>query len=157
VLLQQYHYFLNEMDFFAVNVLLPVGALIEVLIFVFILGIKNGWEGVTAGARIRVPRLFRFILHYVTPAYLIILLGWWTWEHAIPRLTLSELAGAVRHTSTGVRVLSAYGMTAIASHVILGVVLLGMLLLLEYTWRYQREEKNAIPGVSGEEEHPNVF
>lgn len=61
----QNHGFFNEMDFWAVTLLLPVGALIEVLVFLSVLGMSRGWEGITAGALIRVPRFFQFIIKYV--------------------------------------------------------------------------------------------
>ncbi len=121
VVLLRGHQFLNQMDFWAVQILLPLGALIEVLVFVWVLGIARGWEGITFGAHIRVPRIFKFILTVITPLYLIGMLGWWAWTDAVPELMLLNIPAADQPY-------------VIAARVVMGVVFLAMMLMLRFAW-----------------------
>ncbi|MBI4465440.1 MAG: sodium:calcium symporter, partial [Acidobacteria bacterium] len=47
-------------------------ALCEAIIFAWIFGMDRGWEEITRGADMKVPKLFRFVIHYVTPAFLVV-------------------------------------------------------------------------------------
>jgi hypothetical protein len=69
---------------------LVIFALIEVLIFAWAFGIDNGWKEITRGADIKVPRAFRFIIKYVTPVYLLLMLIAWTWQDAVPILLFAK-------------------------------------------------------------------
>ncbi|MFQ5698620.1 MAG: sodium-dependent transporter [Myxococcota bacterium] len=67
---------LDELDFWAGTFSLLVFGLAEVLIFAWMFGIDRGWEEITRGAQIRVPRLVRVLLQWITPGFLaLILLG----------------------------------------------------------------------------------
>lgn len=131
VVLLQNHGFLREMDFWAVSFLLPVGALVEVVVFLAVLGISRGWEGITFGALIRVPRVFRFIIQYLMPVYLVVLLGGWLVKETLPNLLLTEVRDQDRLAVVGARVL-------------MGVVLLAMLLMVRVAWK-RRQEKTESP------------
>lgn len=82
------HGFLNEMDFWAGTFGLVIFALIEVILFVWVFGIDRAWASMHEGADIRIPRVFRFVLQYVTPIYLLILLGFWGWQDGLPTLLM---------------------------------------------------------------------
>ena len=77
---------LDEIDFWAGTFGLVVFALIEMVIFGWIFGIDKGWAELTKGADIQVPRFFRFVIKWVTPLFLLALLGTWTVEQAVPTL-----------------------------------------------------------------------
>ena len=62
----------DEFDFWTGTFSLVVFALLELIAFVWIFGLDRGWEEITRGADLKVPRVFRFVLHYVTPPLLII-------------------------------------------------------------------------------------
>jgi len=66
----------DEMDFWGGNFLLVLFGLIEVLFFGWIFGIQRAWDEINRGAEIVIPRIFRFIIRYVTPLYMLIILGW---------------------------------------------------------------------------------
>jgi NSS family neurotransmitter:Na+ symporter len=85
--------FLDEMDFWAGTIGLVVFALIEIVIFAWIFGIGRAWEEITHGADIRVPRVFRFIIKYITPGYLLIILIAWSVMDAWPVLIFDGKAG----------------------------------------------------------------
>lgn len=60
----------DEFDFWTGTFMLVVFALIEILIFAFVFGIDRGWDEITRGADIQVPRIFRFAIKYVTPVFI---------------------------------------------------------------------------------------
>jgi SNF family Na+-dependent transporter len=62
---------LDEFDFWTGTFALVVFALGEAFIFSFIFGIDRGWEEITRGADMTVPRVFRFVIRWVTPAFLL--------------------------------------------------------------------------------------
>lgn len=74
------HGFLDEMDFWLGTFGVTLFACIEVFIFVWIFGPKNAWGELTAGADIKIPKIFYYILKYITPTFLIVLLGTWFWQ-----------------------------------------------------------------------------
>lgn len=76
--------FLDEMDYWAGTFGLVVFALLEVVVFAWIFGMDKGWEEITRGAQIRVPRIFYYIIKYVTPIYLIVIMGYWLIKEAVP-------------------------------------------------------------------------
>jgi neurotransmitter:Na+ symporter, NSS family len=80
--------FLDEWDYWAGTFGLVVCAIIEVVIFVWAFGPDNAWAELTQGAQMRVPRFFKFVLTWVTPLFLLLLMGWWTVQDAIPILLM---------------------------------------------------------------------
>jgi SNF family Na+-dependent transporter len=75
--------FLDEMDFWIGTFGLVVFAVIEVIIFIWVFGEKKAWREIMSGADIRIPRFFFFIMKYVTPIYLFLLLGFWFFQDGI--------------------------------------------------------------------------
>jgi NSS family neurotransmitter:Na+ symporter len=68
--------FFDELDYWAGSFMLVVLALLEAVLFAWVFGMTRGWREITNGAEIRVPTIFRFIIKYVTPVFLaVILLG----------------------------------------------------------------------------------
>lgn len=63
----------DEFDFWSGTFSLVVFALLEAVIFAWIFGIERGWEEITRGADMTVPRAFRFVIRYVTPVFLLVI------------------------------------------------------------------------------------
>jgi len=61
----------DEFDFWTGTVALVVFALIETFIFAYVFGMDKGWEEITRGADMKVPRVFRYVIPYVTPFLLV--------------------------------------------------------------------------------------
>ena len=80
--------FLDELDFWAGTFGLVVFATIEIIIFSWIFGVKKGWEDMHQGADLKVPKIFKFILKYVTPVYMLVVLGAWTYQEAIAKFLM---------------------------------------------------------------------
>jgi len=88
------HGFLDEMDFWAGTFGLVVFAMIEVILFAWLFGMKRAWAEINEGADIRVQPIFRFIIQYITPVYLIGLLFAWGVQDGIPILLMRDKPGA---------------------------------------------------------------
>jgi SNF family Na+-dependent transporter len=82
------HGVLNEMNFWAGTFGLVVFALIEVILFAWVFGMDRAWAEINEGADIRIPRIFKFIIHYIAPVYLIGLLVFWGVQSGIPILLM---------------------------------------------------------------------
>ncbi len=63
----------DEFDFWTGTFALVVFALAEAFIFAWVFGMERGWEEITRGADMQVPRIFRFVLQYVTPVFLLVI------------------------------------------------------------------------------------
>lgn len=83
------HGFLDEMDFWAGTFGLVVLGLIEVVLFAWIFGLKRGWAEMNRGADIRIPSVFKWIIRFVTPLYLMALLLFWGIQDGIPILLMN--------------------------------------------------------------------
>ncbi len=60
----------DEFDFWTGTFSLVVFALLESIVFAFIFGIDKGWEEITRGADINIPKIFKYIIKYVTPLFI---------------------------------------------------------------------------------------
>jgi SNF family Na+-dependent transporter len=82
--------FLDELDFWAGTFGLVVFAAIEVILFSWVFKIKKGWQEMHKGADLRVPKIFKFILTYITPVYLLVLLGYWFVTDAVKNFRMTD-------------------------------------------------------------------
>jgi NSS family neurotransmitter:Na+ symporter len=71
---------LDEFDFWAGTLGVVLFGLLEIIIFSWVFGIKRGWEEMHKGADLRIPRVFKFIMKYITPLYMLIIVGVWTYQ-----------------------------------------------------------------------------
>src|SRR5687768_14807375 len=88
------HGFLDEWDYWAGTFGLVVFAVIETILFMWVFKPEHAWRSIHQGADIRIPAIFKFIMTYITPAYLIFILAWWGWGDAIPILLNEKSAGS---------------------------------------------------------------
>ena len=61
----------DEYDYWAGTVSLVVFALAEIILFSWVFGMNRGWAEITSGSDIRIPKVFRFIIKWVTPFMLL--------------------------------------------------------------------------------------
>ncbi len=78
VILFMHKGFIDELDYWAGTYLLVVFAAIEAVVFAWFFGMKRGWKEMHEGADFQVPRIFYPIMLVVTPVYVIVLLGWYS-------------------------------------------------------------------------------
>ena len=124
--------FLDELDFWAGTFGLVVFATMEIILFSWVFKIKNGWAEMHKGADLKVPKIFKFIMTYVTPVYLLVLLGVWTYQDAVKEFLMTGKDPANRPYLWGARVM------------IVGLLLV-MLLLIRKAWNKKKNEKAEVP------------
>ncbi|HET6617035.1 MAG TPA: sodium:calcium symporter, partial [Gemmatimonadota bacterium] len=127
VLFIEYRY-MDELDFWAGTFGLFVFGAIEVILFAWVFGIDRGWAEIMKGADIRLPRIFRFLLAWVTPLLMIGIFLAWTWINAPDVVLMRGVADTDRPFVIGARLFM--------------LVSLGVLLyLIRRAWR--RHERHA--------------
>ena len=62
---------MDTMDFWVGTVMLFVQATILVIIFGWGLGIDRGWQIAHEGAEMRIPNIYKFVIKYITPVFLL--------------------------------------------------------------------------------------
>ncbi len=75
--------FLDELDFWAGTLGLVLFSCIEAVLFSWVFGIGKGWDELHRGALMKVPRVFRYMMVYVTPIALMLILGGWVYNDVI--------------------------------------------------------------------------
>jgi SNF family Na+-dependent transporter len=63
--------FLGTIDDWVGTFLIFVLAMVQIICFSWIFGMDRGWKEAHAGAHIRIPRIYKFIMKYVSPVYLL--------------------------------------------------------------------------------------
>lgn len=64
----------DEYDYWTGTVSLVLFAMAEVILFGWFFGIDNGWKEITRGAEIKVPKIYKFIIKWITPLFILIIL-----------------------------------------------------------------------------------
>ena len=67
----------DEIDLWGFQFSLLVFGMIEAVLFAWVLGVDRGWDEMNRGADITISPVFKYIMKYVTPTYLIVLLILW--------------------------------------------------------------------------------
>lgn len=67
---------MDTVDKYASNIGIPLLALFEVLIFLFIIKVSNGMKEASFGADLQMPRAFMYVI-WASPVFIIVILGWW--------------------------------------------------------------------------------
>ncbi|MBI5623413.1 MAG: sodium-dependent transporter [Elusimicrobia bacterium] len=98
-----HHGTLDEIDFWCGTFGVALFALAETLIFVWIFGPDNAWAEIEKGAQVPAPRIFYYVMKYVTPLYLLVLFVSWTWQQGPAVLTMEGVAPADRVWRWGAR------------------------------------------------------
>jgi len=82
---------LNELDFWGGTFCLVLFATIETILFAWIFGIDRAWEEIHHGADITIPKFYKFIIKYVTPLFLLFILGFWLLKEGVPTMTMKNV------------------------------------------------------------------
>ncbi len=86
--------FLDVWDYWAGTFGLVIFATVEIVLFSYVFGIDRGWKEMHVGADLRVPKIYRFVIKWVTPIFLFVLLGWWLVTEAVPTLLMRDVEDA---------------------------------------------------------------
>jgi NSS family neurotransmitter:Na+ symporter len=113
---------LDDLDFWGGNFIIVISATIEVILLAWIFGINKAWDELHTGAKIRVPRIFRFIIKFITPAILLGILGYYLATDWWDVITMKGVSGTNVPYILGMRV------------VLLGILVL-LAVLIWIAWR----------------------
>ncbi len=80
---------LDDLDFWGGTFLIVLFGLVQVVIFGWVFGMGRGWKELHTGADIRIPRIYRFIIKFVTPTYIAILLAVWFIQESFSVITMA--------------------------------------------------------------------
>jgi len=83
---------LDEMDFWVGTFGITLFACAETLIFVWLFKPENAWREIHRGAQVRIPRIFLWVLKYVTPLYLFGICVAWSVQHSPAVLAMEGVA-----------------------------------------------------------------
>jgi hypothetical protein len=64
----------DEYDYWTGTVALVIFAMAEVVLFGWFFGMDNAWNEITRGAEIHVPKIYRFIIKWITPLFILVIL-----------------------------------------------------------------------------------
>jgi SNF family Na+-dependent transporter len=86
------HGTLGEFDFWGGQFCLVLFGTVEVILFGWVFGADEAWVLLHVASDITIPRFYRFIIKYVTPAFLIAILGAWLWQLGVGVLLMKQAA-----------------------------------------------------------------
>ena len=81
----------DELDFWGGTFCLVVFATLEVILFGWVFGIEKAWEEVHHGADMRIPKIYKHIIKYVTPTFLLVVLGAWFFQDWLPIIRMDNV------------------------------------------------------------------
>lgn len=83
---------IDELDFWAGTFCLVVFGLFETIMFGWIFGIDKAWDEVHKGAQMKVPGVYKFIIKYITPLFLAVILVTWFIQSGLPVIQMKGIA-----------------------------------------------------------------
>jgi SNF family Na+-dependent transporter len=83
----------DELDFWGGTFFLVVFATIETVLFVWVFGMDRAWEEIHQGAQMSIPKVYKFIIKYITPLFLFIILGMWFKQEWLPVIIMKNVTG----------------------------------------------------------------
>lgn len=112
------------------TITIVVLAAVQTILFGWVFGAKRGVKIAAEGAEMRLPRFFPFVIRYVTPTYLLIMLGMWCYTD------LGKYVDQIRSDNV---ILLAFGMVVVVTVFLLMLINIG-------GRRWQAETKDAPRG-----------
>jgi len=73
--------FLSTVDDWVGTLLIFVLAMVQIICFSWIFGIKRGWKEAHEGSHVRIPSIFKFIMKWVAPLYLLVVFAAFCWSN----------------------------------------------------------------------------
>jgi len=84
---------LDTMDFWVGTAMIFVLAMVQVILFAWVFGVDKGMKFAAIGAEMPLPKVFRFVIKYVSPLYLIIVFVMWCTNNLPGYLTQLKKGG----------------------------------------------------------------
>jgi SNF family Na+-dependent transporter len=94
----------NELDFWGGTFCLVLFATVETILFAWVFGMDKAWAEIHRGADMFVPKAYKFIIKFVTPLFLLLILGFWLYQEGLPTMFLKGVAAADKPYIFGTRI-----------------------------------------------------
>lgn len=124
----------DELDFWGGTFCLVLFATIETILFAWVFGMDRAWTELHAGSDITIPRIYRIIIKYVTPAFLLCILGFWLKQEWISTILLRNVPAENFRFIVGIRLM----------------LLAFFILLVFLVWKVWKRRKAVLPADGGE-------
>jgi len=85
---------LDDLDFWGGNFIIVLGAAFEIILLAWVFGIDKTWDEMHLGAKMRIPRIFRFVIKYITPTFILAILIYWFATDWWPVITMKGVDSA---------------------------------------------------------------
>lgn len=95
----------NELDFWGGTFCLVLFAACETILFGWIFGMEKAWEEIHHGADMRIPKIYKFIIKYITPLFLILILIAWFYQQGLPMLLMKGVSQSDKPYILGIRLM----------------------------------------------------
>ncbi|MCM8799717.1 MAG: sodium-dependent transporter [Candidatus Omnitrophica bacterium] len=86
----------DELDFWGGTFSLVLFGTIETILFVWVFGMERAWEEIHRGAQLLVPKIYKFIIKYITPLFLFFILGFWFIQQGLPVIMMKGITSTMR-------------------------------------------------------------
>jgi neurotransmitter:Na+ symporter, NSS family len=86
----------DELDFWGGTFCLVLFGTIEVIVFTWLFGMDKAWKEIHLGSDFKIPIIYKYIMKYITPVFLLAILGSWLYQNAIPTILMHNIAPADR-------------------------------------------------------------
>jgi SNF family Na+-dependent transporter len=73
--------FWSTIDDWVGTFLIFVLAMVQIICFSWVFGVRRGMEEAHHGAQMQIPKVYRFIMKYVTPTYLVVVFAAFCWQN----------------------------------------------------------------------------
>ena len=81
----------DELDFWGGTFCLVLFGTIETILFGWVFGMDRAWTELHHGSDITIPKFYRFIIKYITPAFLIIILVSWLGQSGLATILMQNV------------------------------------------------------------------
>ncbi|MBI5555523.1 MAG: sodium-dependent transporter [Elusimicrobia bacterium] len=115
----------DELDFWGGTFCLVLFGTIEAFLFSWIFGLEKAWAEMHQGADLKIPGFYKFVIKYITPLFLITILGFWLGQEGIPTILMKNVSPANKPVVLAVRLL-------------LLALFMGLALAVRFAWKKRK-------------------
>ncbi len=120
---------LDELDFWGGTFCLVLFATIEAIMAGWIFGIDKIWDEMHVGSDMRVPKVYKFIIKFITPVFLLLILGFWVVQSGVPALLMKNVPAE-------------NFWYILFTRIVLLVLFITLCLMVRHAWRRKAKEVN---------------
>lgn len=119
----------GDIDFWGAAFFIVLGATVEVILVAWIFGINKAWKELHRGAKIRVPGFFKYVIKFVTPLFLLGVLGYWFYTEWLDVITMKDVDPANVPYILGIRL-------------VMLAILITLFIMVNVAWRKRKNNNN---------------